>query len=178
MTKKVVIASENPVKINAVIEGFENIFPEENFEYEWVSAASLVSDQPMSNNETLSWAQNRAMNAAESFISAEYWVWIEWWIEKQGDEMVSFAWVVILRRNSRMIWKSKTGTLFLPRKIRDLIDSGKELGHAADEVFWLSHSKHKTGTTWFLTGDVITRSKYYSDAVVLALVPFRNLEIY
>ena len=50
--KKVIIASKNPVKINATKKAFEEVF-NEHFEFEGVSADSSVSDQPMSNKETL-----------------------------------------------------------------------------------------------------------------------------
>ena len=41
--KKVIIASKNPVKINATKKAFEEVF-NDHFEYEGVSADSLVSD--------------------------------------------------------------------------------------------------------------------------------------
>ena len=44
--KKVLIASRNPVKINATKKAFEEVFTD-RFEFEGVSADSLVSDQPM-----------------------------------------------------------------------------------------------------------------------------------
>ena len=44
--KKVLIASKNPVKINATKKAFEDVFTD-RFEFEGVSADSLVSDQPM-----------------------------------------------------------------------------------------------------------------------------------
>ena len=49
--EKVLIASRNPVKINVTKKAFENVFTD-RFEFEGVSADSLVSDQPMSNDET------------------------------------------------------------------------------------------------------------------------------
>ena len=43
--KKVVIASKNPVKINATKKAFEDVFTD-GFEFEGISTDSLVSDQP------------------------------------------------------------------------------------------------------------------------------------
>ena len=40
MSKKVIIASKNPVKINAVKIGFEKMFPLEKFEFKGVSVPS------------------------------------------------------------------------------------------------------------------------------------------
>ena len=49
--KKVVIASKNPVKINATEKAFEDVFTD-GFEFEGISTDSLVSDQPLSDKET------------------------------------------------------------------------------------------------------------------------------
>jgi non-canonical (house-cleaning) NTP pyrophosphatase len=67
--KKVIIASRNPVKINATQKAFENVFSD-RFDFEGVSADSLVSDQPMSNKETLEGATNRLKNIKH--IKADY----------------------------------------------------------------------------------------------------------
>ena len=59
--KKVVIASKNPVKINATEKAFEDVFTD-GFEFEGISTDSLVSDQPLSDKETLQGATNRLKN--------------------------------------------------------------------------------------------------------------------
>lgn len=51
--KKVIVASKNPVKINATQSAFEKMFPDEEFSFEGISVPSGVSDQPMSEDETL-----------------------------------------------------------------------------------------------------------------------------
>lgn len=57
--KRVIVASTNPVKINSVEMGLSRMFPEVVFKVEGVSAPSNVSDQPMSEEETLRGAINR-----------------------------------------------------------------------------------------------------------------------
>jgi len=49
---KIVVASKNPVKIEAALQGFQAMFPDEQFEAEGVSAKSEVSDNPMSHEES------------------------------------------------------------------------------------------------------------------------------
>ena len=51
-------------------------------------------------------------------------------------------------------------------------------GDADDVVFERSNSKQANGAVGLLTGDVITRASLYAHAVVLALIPFRNMELY
>ncbi len=174
--QKIIVASKNPVKINAVKIGFEKMFPDENFELEGVFVPSNVSDQPISDEETITGAMNRVENAKNEFQNADYWVGIEGGIKKTQDEMEVFAWIVIKSNNST--GKAKTGTFFLPKKIVELINNGKELGEADDIVFGHTNSKQKNGAVGILTGDIIDRTKYYTDAIILALIPFKNPEIY
>ncbi len=174
--KKVIVASKNPVKINATKIGFEKMFPGESFEFFGVSVPSGVPDQPMSNNETLQGAKNRATNAQTEMPEADFWVGLEGGLEKKDGEMECFAWCVVLSKEK--MGKARTSTFFLPKKIVELIDGGMELGAADDVVFQRTNSKQANGAIGILTGDVIDRTSYYVDAVVLALIPFKNLELY
>lgn len=49
---KIVIASKNPVKMTAALEGFRSLFPHQEFEIAGVSVPSGVRDQPLSDAET------------------------------------------------------------------------------------------------------------------------------
>ncbi|MEL7001981.1 MAG: inosine/xanthosine triphosphatase [Bacteroidota bacterium] len=173
--KKVIIASKNPVKINAVKIGFMKIFPSEEFEFVGVSVPSEVADQPMTSEETLLGAENRAKNAMQTH-QADYWAGVEGGIELQGDDMQAFAWIVIADNSKK--GKAQTGIFILPQKVADLVRSGKELGEADDIVFGHSNSKQKNGAVGLLTKDVIDRTSYYAEAVVLALIPFINQDLY
>jgi len=176
MTKKVIIASKNPVKINAVKIGFEKMFPSEKFEFKGVSVPSGVKDQPATNQETMAGAINRANNAKLQHQQADFWVGIEGGIEKDKEEMGVFAWIVV--KSNEISGKTRTSTFFLPKKIVELIDAGKELGEADDIVFGGTNSKQKNGAVGILTGNIIVRTSYYTEAVILALIPFKNPEIY
>ena len=94
--KKIVIASENPVKIQAALNGFQRMFPGEEFVASGVSAPSDVSDQPASDQETLQGASNRACHAQQQVAQADFWVGIEGGIQDWDAEMAAFAWVVVL----------------------------------------------------------------------------------
>ena len=130
----------------------------------------------MSDAETFQGAMNRADTVKVNIPNADYWVGIEGGIAKVGSEMCAFAWIVI--KGQSKTGKAKTGTFFLPSKVTELIDQGMELGDADDVVFGHSNSKQKNGAVGILTGDVIDRCKYYTEAVVLALIPFRNEELF
>ena len=106
----VIIASKNPVKIQAVKNGFEKMFPNQEFEYFGTSVPSNVADQPFSDNETFIGAKNRADNASNKVKDADFYVGIEGGIEHIEDEMEAFAWIVI--KSADKYGKSRTGTFF------------------------------------------------------------------
>jgi inosine/xanthosine triphosphatase len=174
--KKIVIASKNPVKIEATRLGFQSMFPDEDFRIEAVSAPSGVRAQPMSSQETMIGAANRAKAAQKQHQDADFWVGIEGGVESEGEELAAFAWIVI--RSASLEGKSRTGTFFLPHPVARLIQQGKELGEADDIVFNQSNSKQANGAIGILTGNIIDRTALYAHAVILALVPFKNSELF
>lgn len=176
MNYKIVTASESPVKNEAVKIAFLKAFPDTDYEMKSISVPSKVPDQPLGNDETYHGAKNRAENAKKQIPDADFWIGIEGGIEKNNLGTKAFAWVYIISKTK--IGKARTASFFLPKKITDLIDKGYELGDADDIVFKQKDSKKKTGAVGILTNDIISRAKYYSEAVILALIPFINDELY
>ncbi|MCK5704009.1 MAG: inosine/xanthosine triphosphatase, partial [Cyclobacteriaceae bacterium] len=169
--------SENPVKIESTRKGFEEVFKKTSgFEFIGKSISSGVGDQPMTNEETLLGAGNRAQRLKAKFPGGDFFVGIEGGIQTIGDEMEAFAWVVIL--DERMAGKAQTSTFQLPSEIVELVSQGIELGHADDMVFQRKNSKQGNGAVGILTNNVIDRVEYYRHAVILALIPFINKELY
>jgi inosine/xanthosine triphosphatase len=174
--KMIVVASQNPVKLQAALTGFERMFPGENFRIRGLEVPSGVSRQPLTDEETLQGALNRASRACQADPAADFWVGIEGGVEARGDELAAFAWVVV--QSTTQVGKGRTGTFFLPPPVANLVRQGVELGEADDIVFQRNNSKQENGAIGLLTGDVIDRVKLYEPAVILALVPFRNPSLY
>jgi inosine/xanthosine triphosphatase len=174
--KRVVVTSKNPVKIQAARQGFEKMFPDEEFEFVEISVPSNVSNQPFGSEETLKGATNRIDNAYNEIEKADFYIGIEGGIETTEEGMEAFAWIVV--KSAGRYGKSRTGTFFLPKEVVKLIKEGKELGDANDIVFKLHNSKQQGGAVGTLTGNVIDRTRYYVEAVVLALIPFKNADLY
>jgi inosine/xanthosine triphosphatase len=173
---QIIVASTNPVKLQAALHGFQRMFPGSAFEVQGISVPSGVRDQPMTDAETLQGAFNRAANARQAAPSAQFWVGIEGGVEVMGEELAAFAWVVVLSANG--CGKGRTGTFFLPPQVAVLVRQGMELGEADDLVFGRLNSKQENGAIGLLTGDVVDRAALYEQAVILALVSFRNPELY
>ena len=177
MIHRVIVASKNPVKIKAAQMGFQSMFPQKEWVFDSISVPSEVRDQPMTSYETLQGAINRAANAKEVMSEADFWIGIEGGVEIHDDQMEVFAWISVLDKLGRYS-KSKTANFYLPPKVADLVKQGIELGKADDIVFGQSNSKQQGGSVGLLTNGVINRSDYYQSAVVLALIPFLQEELY
>ncbi len=175
--KKVVVASKNPVKLNATQAAFEKMFPDETFTIDGVSVSSDVSDQPSTDEETYKGALNRSINAQKAMPEADFWVGIEGGIEAKDADTESFTWVIALSKED-VRGKGRTSTFFLPPQVAELIKQGKELGEADDIVFGKTNSKQANGAVGLLTHDVVTRAGYYETAIIFALIPFKNPELY
>ena len=71
--KTIILASNNPVKIQAALQGFQRMFPGEEFTIREVSVPSGVSDQPFSDQETYRGAVNRVDGAIKMDSEAAFW---------------------------------------------------------------------------------------------------------
>lgn len=171
-----IVASKNPIKIECAEKGFSKVFPNSDLKVKGISVPSGVADQPMTDAETLEGAKNRAENARESEPEADYWIGIEGGIAEPSETMEAFAWIYIISKGGQ--GKARTASFDLPPKIQELIHQGIELGEADDMVFQRSNSKQKSGAVGILTHDLINRAEYYEPAVILALIPFVNPELY
>jgi len=170
----IIVTSKNPVKLNATKAAFTKLFPEEQLKFETLSVPSGVSDQPMTNSETRQGAINRTKAATEQ--PADYYVGIEGGVEHVDNNLEAFAWIAI--NNGQYISKAKTGTFVLPPPVRDLVKQGLELGDANDQFFKQHNSKQQGGAVGLLTNGVLGRTEYYEQALILALIPFINKELY
>lgn len=170
---KITVASLNPVKLRAAQNAFERLFPDQAFTVSGVSVASGVADQPLSVAETMTGAKARASNARAAQPQADYWVGIEGGIEDTPLGMTCFARVHVLGRDGRE-GLGQTAVFYLPREVARLVREGMELGHADDQVFGRDNSKQANGAIGILTDDVIDREAYYTHAMIMALVPFKN----
>ncbi|ENJ2864219.1 inosine/xanthosine triphosphatase [Vibrio parahaemolyticus] len=167
-TQKVVIASLNPAKINAVKSAFQSAFPQQAFEFVGISVPSEVADQPMTNEETHRGAVNRVKNAKVEMPTADFYVGLEAGIE--GN--VTFAWMVIESDTHR--GESRSASLMLPPEVLTQLADAHELGDVMDKVFGTENIKQKGGAISLLTQNQLTRSSVYHQALILALIPFTN----
>lgn len=172
----VIVGSKNPVKITCTESGFHQSMSA-SILVEGLNVDAGISSQPIGDKETLLGATNRAKNSKAIFPEADFFVGIEGGVDTIDGEMHAFAWVVIIDKENR-IGKAKTASFILPKVIADLVNEGMELGDADDRVFERDNSKQEDGAVGILTKGAIDRKEYYQQAVVLALIPFLNEDLY
>lgn len=153
------------------------MFPGSEIQFDYVSADSGVSKQPQNEQEAFTGATNRANNASQQMPEADYWVGQESGIDSFQEEMTAYGWVVVKSRAGNY-GKAKTSMFFLPPAISTLVQQGKDLGEADDIVFGRTNANQVNGAVGLLTGDQVTRTSYFTDAVIMALIPFKNPELY
>lgn len=173
---RLIVASHNPVKVEASVGGLKQMFPDVHVKQLGVSVPSEVADQPMSDDETLQGAYNRVKNAMQAYPEADLWIGLEGGVQLIHQELTAFAWVVV--RSRELTGKARSGTFFLPKAVAELVEQGIELGLADDMVFGSKNSKQAGGAIGLLTKNVLDRKMLYEQAVVLALVPFKNETLY
>src|SRR5687767_9772033 len=106
--RQVIVASHNPVKINAALQGFTLMFPKSTYSSRGVAVPSGVPEQPLSDEETLLGATNRAENARALEPGADYWVGIEGGIDEDNGSLRSFAWVVVIEKEGGRLGRART----------------------------------------------------------------------
>ncbi len=164
------VASANPAKINAVASAFAEVFPDQALDVQGLAVPSGVADQPMSSDETLLGAMNRVAELAN--VQADYRVAIEAGLD--GD--LTFAWMVIEHQGK--IGKARSASLMLPPAALSHLQQGKELGDVMDLMFEQDNIKQKGGAIALLTQNRLSRSSVYHQALILAMIPFMNPDLF
>lgn len=153
----VLVGSTNPVKLNATKQAFRECFGSEDFLFYTLKAKSLVSDQPMSDEETKRGAQNRAMECYRLRkevvkdrvdVRHRFCVGVEGGctqVEESGC-FECFAWIAVFDVEEGKMSYSRSASFLLPEGINMLLRKGIELGTADDMVYHRTNSKQNSGT--------------------------------
>ncbi|WP_058912159.1 inosine/xanthosine triphosphatase [Entomohabitans teleogrylli] len=167
----VISATQNPAKIQAIRQAFEDIFGSGSCHIEPIDVDSGVPEQPLGDQETRAGARQRATNARQARPDADFWVAIEAGI----DDDSTYSWVVI--ENATQRGEARSATLPLPPCILKQVRAGAALGPVMSQWTGIDKIGRKEGAIGIFTAGKLTRSSVYHQAVILALSPFHN-EIY
>ena len=175
---RVLVGSENPVKIQSVKEGFLTFF--EQVEVEGVNVDTGVAHQPV-NNEIFEGAKNRAENVKQindqQNLDATFFIGIEGGVLQLQDRWFSVNVVYILDQHNRDSFAT-TGLYQLPSALSKDLLIEKDLGHAMAELANDNFAARERGTVGFLTDGKIDRFQNQVQGIMLALIPFVNDNLY
>ena len=175
---KILVGSQNPVKINAVKEAFERHFGEA--EVIGIKVPSRVPDQPI-NEETFIGAENRARNLFqinnEQNLNADYFVGIEGGIVNQHNRWFAFGGMCVINKNEKIAFGSSPH-FELPKVVADKLLERVELGHVMDKIMETENSKCKSGAIGFFTNGIMDRKELYIAGLLVAVVPFLHEKLY
>lgn len=176
LKQTVAVGSKNPVKIQAVKLAFTRVFPNIIWNIIGVNVDSRVSNQPMSDLESIKGATNRAKNSLKK-VSADFGVGLEGGVQKIGAEWFDCGWIVIIDKKGRKGIGSSI-RMHTPDKMINMVKVGKELGEVIDILFKQTNLKQKQGHFGIMTKNAITREQGYKDGVISALVRFINPDLF
>lgn len=156
---KVYVGSLNNVKINAVKEVLEPL----NFEVIGVDVKSLVSDQPLNDEETIQGAINRAMALPLDGLR----IGLEAGVEILFDTLYLTNFGVLIDLDGN-IYKAGGTRIPLPDVIKKMIlDDKVELSVAMDSYFKTNDIKHHNGAIGYFTCDLVKRIDIFTHIVKL-----------
>ena len=174
-TLSIIVGSNNPVKVNAAKTAISTAFPHINVLCQGMHSPSQVADQPMTEAETRLGAINRVKYCQQQ-STADFYVAIEGGVDNFDYGCATFAYVVIATNEKQIVGRS--ANLPLPNMVYQSLQQGEELGHVMDRLFNTDNIKQKGGAMALLTKNHATREGVYTQALLLALAPFLNTELF
>ena len=175
---KVLIGSENSVKIESARQSFSKFF--KPVDVKGLSVDSGVSAQPF-NEDTFTGAKNRAEHVKrlndEQFLNANFFVGIEGGVLQLHNRWFQFTVIYILDSQHQDSF-STSGLYELPDWIVEKLLAGIELAHIIDELTQDSNTKEKQSASGFLTNGAVDRLQNYTQAITFALIPFLQDNLY
>jgi len=174
---KIFVASDNPVKINSILQAASETYPE--VEVQGLKTPSGISEQPMTDEETMQGSINRAKNIAQIakdkhlfsndetvlFVGAEGGVFPH---PNNDQELWSTVWITVLDQAGQTY--SANGARFrLPSFLSEGILSGQEMGAVIGQFCGDPDQKRKAGAIGIITANFVDRTEEYVGIAKLAL---------
>jgi len=174
---KIIVASNNPVKIDAVTQAFQLGFVGETIEVIPIESPSGVSDQPMSISETVEGAINRAQNVSHH-ESTDYAVGIEGGLHfvKVGTTEYCFeqAWACVIDCASGKYQIGSAPAYPVPKHILELVRGGKNITEAMQAAYGIPEIGKNQGYSGWLSDNLVDRTLGAKIATILALTALKK----
>lgn len=174
MKMRVAVGSTNPVKVHAVKNAVTRVF--DKAEILDLEVESAVRHQPLSFNEAINGALNRAKEAL-SKTGYDIGIGLEGGVENTDYGYFTCGWVAAVDGKGR-VGIGSGAAILLPSTVSSRIKDGKELGEIMDELTGQTDTKRKMGALGILTKNLVTRGEEFESGVICALAPFISPSLY
>jgi inosine/xanthosine triphosphatase len=168
------VASTNTAKLAAVHSSFRRMRVRCRLIAK--STPSGVAPQPLSENETIQGAVNRATTLM-SGGGYDLAVAFEGGVDRTLWGTFACEWCAVVDRDGTLGLGGGTKVL-LPDRIAYRLFAGEDLGAIADDLFSTTGSGARSGIFGLLTQDLTTRSTVHETALFLALARFMSASTY
>ncbi len=171
---KVVVGSRNPTKVEGVRLAFKQFF--EDVEVYSRGVSSDVPAQPF-DYDVIKGAVNRAVKAySEEF---DFSVGVEAGLFSFKETITGFIdfQVAAVYNGKRLTIGFGPGFEFPPVVVKEAV-RGREVGDVMEEITGIKDIGERTGAIHYLTKGAISRVELTRIAVIMALIPWINGELY
>ncbi len=165
---KIAVGSHNPAKLDAVAMAFSKLGY--TAQIKGLDVPSGVSPQPLSDEETIQGAVNRAKAVLEKG-PFDYGIGLEGGLAKTAYGTFLCNWGAVVNREG-IIGIAGGLRILLPDEVLARIEQGYELGDVIDEWAGGKDIKKNEGTIGVLTHGHITRRQMFQDVTICAFSMF------
>jgi inosine/xanthosine triphosphatase len=173
---KIAIGTQAPPKVNAIKEAVEKCVYLKWQKIDIISKKvdSGIWEMPISLEENILWAQNRAKNLIKEWVEADLYIWMEGWTTIIWENSYLFWAVYIIDKKWKWsLWLSPM--MQLPDIFHERVYTHwEELGPVLSEITWVEWASKKTGSFGHWSDDMLTRKDQFFLAFTAAICPFYN----
>ena len=172
------VGSANPVKVEAVRTVLRQAFKGRRLEVEGRDVRSEVPPEPF-GKDVINGAIHRAENALLLDEWANFGIGIEaglFWFEHLQD-YIDVQYCAILDRGSRITLGHGPGFQY-PPPLMQLVKDGQTVGDAMAQLTGIQGIGRKNGVVGYLSKGILMRKELTESAVIAALLPRLNPELY
>lgn len=174
---KIILWTISPPKVGAIKEAIKECiyFENENIEIIPLKASSDISDMPLTLEENINWAKNRARNARKINDSWDYYIWMEGWTTIIWEDAFLFWVVCIINKEwKENIWISNM--MKVPKEFQKrLYENWEELWPVLEEITGILWASKKSWAFWAWSDDMLTRTDQFKLAFLSTIPYFYNI---
>jgi inosine/xanthosine triphosphatase len=182
---RIAVGSRNKAKLRAAKVAIQKIFPKKTIEVYGYTVPSGVNPQPLSAQETITGAINRAKAALEQDLEAEYGIGMEGGLEcipdvkEEEHKWFDCGWMAVVQKSSGKVSVASTARVPVgPGVVKALVQEKRELCDVIDEWSGKTDVRSNEGFEGLMTNGVLPRDEAYEHGLIFAFSKFVSNEIF